>query len=225
MTAWLLALVPPGVHSVAVAGEGVAAMSAAIISGLGLPLRMEQPHWAVLAAEDPGSSAAGRMSQLPASSLDVVVVRRAWADRPEAQHLLHLAHRLLRPGGALVAAELDADTLLEGPVARYPGAALWRRPGAPADSLRKSSLSAAVLSTDAVAARFASVSVVRFDEMLGEHRSMESLWANLRRNGWRGDSWLSSAQRVEFFESLGPGGAAVPLVDREPWFAVTGVRL
>ena len=206
-------------------GEGVGAMTEDVMGGLGLSLRVERPRWSLVSADEM-SPAVERLSDLAPASLDAIVMRRPWGDRPEAQHLLTLAHRLLRAGGLLAAADVDAGTLLEGPVANYPTALLWRRADAPSAALRSAALSPAVLSTDAIAARFDAVSISRFDDVLGEYRSMGELWSALRDGGWRGDTWLSPARRASFFDSLPEvlSPRRGPVTDREPWFAVTGVR-
>jgi hypothetical protein len=201
-------------------------MTSAAMRGLGLTLLVERPRWAVLSAGELAVTAE-RLSDLPDAALDAVVLRRAWADRAEAMHLLAIAFCLLRSGGILVAAEVDADTLLEGPTVRYPTSSVWRRADGLAAALRSSSLSPAVLSTDAVAARFQSVAISRFDEEFGEYPSAGALWGALQERGWRGDTWMTPSQRASFFEALATdriGGRGVGVTDREPWFAVTAVR-
>jgi SAM-dependent methyltransferase len=220
----LVALVPSDVGSVAVVGEGVHSMADAAVRDRALAPLVEHPRWAVLASG--GSAvAAERLSDLPDGLLDAVVLRRAWSDRSEAKRLLTIAGRILRPGGALVAADLDVDALLDGPAVRYPIGALWRRDGAPAAALRSSTLSPTVLSTDVSAARFRDAFLASIDEVRGEYASDRALWAALREHGWRGDTWMAPGRRAEFFDALEalPSGS-VPVVDREPWVAVTGVR-
>ena len=190
---------------------------------LGLTLLVDAAHWAVLSAGELVLTAE-QLSDVPSSSLDAVVLRRPWAGRGEARRLLDLSHRLLRPGGTLVASELDAEMLLDGPTARYPVAAVWRSPGAPVDALRSSTISPAVLSTDAVAARFDDVVVTRYDEVGGRYPSMAAFWGSLPEGGWRGDSWMAPARRASFLETAPPVSGSAPVIDQEPWYAVTGLR-
>lgn len=218
----VLDCVPADVRSLALVGDGVAPLTSAAMRDLGLALSIDRPRWAVVSAEP--VPAVDRLPDLPDASLDAIVLRRAWGDRSEAMNLLSIAFRVLRSGGTLVAADLDAEALLDGSATRYPVSVLWRRPEAPSSALRASSLSPAVLSTDVVAARFDSVAISRFDEVLGRHQSMRAFWAAARRHGWRGDAWMTASQRTAFFESLAGGSGSVPVIDREPWLAVTGIR-
>lgn len=222
----ILDLVPADARSVAVVGEEVGAMSTGIMRDRGMTLLVDQPGWAVLAADGP-AFAAERLSDVPPAALDAVVVRRAWMDRAEARRLLSLAGNVLRSGGSLVAADVDAEVLLEGPTARYPAALLWRLQGAPVRELRASTSSPAVLSTDAVGAGFRQVTITTFDEMRGGYDSPAEFWGAVETHGWRGDAWLAPGRRSEFLDAAAAVLGTLAhrrVVDREPWFAVTGVR-
>lgn len=211
--------------AIAIAGEAAAAVGERLARAGGPPLTVEADRFALL-SDDLDPPKAGRVRDLPESSLDAVVLRRAWADPSDIQQALETAIRVVRPGGEVIAADVDADRMIEGPSFRYPAGVLYRREPEAARRLRDSSASAALLGLAAVRAGFAELEAASYDDVRGEHDDVAGLWAALREGGWRGSIWVASDRLGPLFESAtGDLTAAVPAgpaVDREPWHAVVG---
>lgn len=215
------------VESVAIAGEGVVAVAAAISAAGGPPLVAESDHFALLSrSEDP--PIAGRVRDLAAASVDIVVLRRAWRDPRDVGEALRIAHDRVVPGGEVIGADLDVQKLLAGPTPRYPGRLFYLAAPEAADGLRASTASPALLAADAVRAGFKPIEMLTYDDIRSTHDDVAALWTAIRARGWRGAAWTPAARQSEVIDAVATGMAnavpAGPAADREPWFAVIGTR-
>lgn len=214
-----------GLESVAIVGEQAVIVAEAWAGAGGPPLIVEADHLAVCSRGE-GPAPVGALGELPDGSLAAVVLRRAWRSAADVGQALTDARRVVRSGGTVIAAELDVDRLLTGPTARYP-ARLFTVASGTADRLRATTLEPGFLAAEAVRASLRPVELLPFDEELGTYQGPADLWAAIAQRGWRGSTWVPVDRRGALMDQVAAGLAGAVhgrVVDREPWFAVVGVK-
>jgi len=211
-------------EAVAVVGEDAAVVAEALLRSGSPPIAVEEPQFVLLAADVEGEPQ--RLRDLAPASLDMIVMRRAWSGQAEVGPALAVARRALRPGGRVMAGDIDASALASGALLRYPARFLYDAAGL-GDRVRQSVVSPTVLATEMIRAGFRNVSGDTLDEVRGRHESIEDFWVAARGGRWRGLEWVDPERRDLLFESVAPILAKAfpvgPVVDREPWFVVDGV--
>jgi hypothetical protein len=137
---------------------------------------------------------------------------------------IQVARTATRPGGEVVAADIDVNRLLDGPSQRYPSRLLYLDTEAKS-RLVASSAPLGLLASSAVGSRLVEVESLVYDDVLGEYGDATELWSGIERRGWRGAAWVASDVARSLFqrvaESLDPPPAGWT-TDREPWLAVIG---
>jgi hypothetical protein len=215
------------VESIAIAGEGVIDVAAAFTAAGGPPLVLESDHFAVLSRSGE-LPAVGRIRDLPTMSVDLVVLRRAWRRPGDVADALQIAHDRVIPGGEVIAADLDVQKLLAGPTPRYPGRLFYLAAPEAADRLRASTAPPALLAAEAVRAGLRPIDMLTFDDVRSTHDTVADLWSAIRERGWRGSAWTAADRQTTVIDRVADAmsGAvpAGPAADREPWYAVVGIR-
>lgn len=215
------------ITSVAIAGESAVAIAQAFVAAGGPPLVLESDHFALLSRTD-DVPAVGRIRDLPDDFADLVVLRRAWRSPGDVSAAMLVARDRTRPGGEVVAADLDVNKLLAGPTPRYPGRLFYLASPTAAARLRSSTATPALLGAEAVRAGLRPIDGITYDDVRSSHESVADLWASIRARGWRGAAWTPVEDQGPVLEqvaaSLTGAVPAGPAVDREPWYAVIGSK-
>jgi SAM-dependent methyltransferase len=222
-------LLPPDLEgsAIAVVGPDAAAAGSAIQAAGGRSLLADGEGFVLLAdgIEDPGSTG---LAGVEPDSLDLVVLRRAWSGRPGVLEVMRAARRALRPGGRLLALEVDAGRLLESSVVRYPLRLRFDHDPDAAARLRGTTVPPAALMIDAVRAGFRDVVERRIDETRAWFASVDAYRQAIAEGAWPSLAAMAPEGRARLLEAVEPDlRAAAPIgevADREPWIAVTGVR-
>lgn len=167
---------------------------------------------------------ASRLADLPAGFADLVILRRAWRDRLELGAAIRQAARIARSGGRLLAADLDFDRLVSSSSFRYPSRLQY---GLLSGRAAPRSLRMA-LSIEVGRAGFESVDGWEVDEEDGVYEDARAYWEAVRAEGWPVFAELSVEEAEQLLERaseelrrVAPVG---PVVDRRPWFVVSGLR-
>jgi len=213
--------------AIAVAGESAADFAEDLIRSGAPPLAVEADRFALLTtALDPPT--VGRVRDLPEGAVDLVVLRRAWRTRADIAGALAAAVRAVRPGGEVVATDIDVSQLLAGPSPRYPVRLLYLAEPEVADRLRTSTATPGSVGTEAVRVGLHDVVTLNYDDERGTYEDVAGLWSGIRERGWRGAAWVPQERARSLLEDVAASMAgAIPVgwaVDREPWFAVFGRR-
>jgi SAM-dependent methyltransferase len=209
---------------VVVAGAGSTEVAEALRRAGGPPLAVETERLAVLLAGDLEEQPVA-LVDLPSDGADLVMLRRAWQDRPALPAALREAYRILRSGGRLVAADLDVDRLMTSSSFRYPSRLQYALlPGkvAPPESLSMA------LSIEVGRAGFRTVRGWEIDEERAVYADAKAYWEAVRDEGWPAFRDLSAEDAERLLEvtaaELGRIAPLGELSDRRPWFVVTGVK-
>lgn len=213
--------------TIAIAGESAAEVAEAFAAAGGPPLVLESERFALLSrSADP--PAATRVRDLPANSMDLVVVRRAWRAVGEVSSALQIARDRTVPGGEVIAADLDVNRLLAGPTPLYPLRLFYLAAPMAAERLRGSTATPGLLGGEAVRARLRGVDGLTFDDIYGTHDSVPELWRSIQERGWRGAAWTPLELHGVVMEQVAAGMARAipggPTSHREPWYAVIGTK-
>jgi SAM-dependent methyltransferase len=213
--------------TIAIAGESAAGLAEDLVRNGSAPLSVEADHFALLSdALDP--PAVGRVRDLPDESVDLVILRRAWRSRADVAAALSTAVRAVRPGGEVIATDIDVNQLLAGPSPRYPIRLLYLAEPMAASGLRSSTVAPGVLGTEAVRAGLSGVESLTYNDDRGAYESIAEFWSEVQKRGWRGAAWVSQDRSRSLFEDVARSMAgAHPVgwaIDREPWYAVIGRR-
>jgi hypothetical protein len=213
--------------AIAVAGEAAADLAEALVREGAPPLTVEADRFALLSSEL-NPPAVGRVRDLPEGVVDLVILRRAWRSHADVTGALSAAVGAVRPGGEVVACDLDVSQLLAGPSPRYPTRLLYLAEPEAAKRLVSSTASPGVLGSEAVRAGLLDVQSFTYDDERDSYEDVAGLWSGIRRRGWRGAAWVSQERARSMFEDVSASMAgAVPAgwaADREPWYAVIGRR-
>lgn len=211
--------------TIAIAGERAATLGEQLASAGGPPLSVEADRFALL-TDDFDPPRVGRIRDLPESSVDLAILRRAWSEPADVFRAISVAREVVRPGGEVVVADVAADRLLDGSNHRYPIRLLYALAPVAAERLRSSTAGANLLGPAAVSAGLKRLEVLTYDEVYSEYADASELWSGVQRRGWRGAQWVESGREGALFEAFAPAlQAAIPLgpaVDREPWLAAIG---
>jgi hypothetical protein len=213
--------------TIAVAGEAAADLAEDLVRNGSAPLSVEADQFALLSDSlDPPT--VGRIRDIPAESVDLVILRRAWRSRSSVAAAFAAATRAVRPGGEVIATDIDVNQLLAGPSPRYPVRLLYAAEPAAAASLAASTVAPGVLGSEAVRAGLDAVESLTYDDDRGAYEGIAEFWSAVQRRGWRGAAWVSQDRSRSLFEDVAESMAgAHPVgwaVDREPWYAVFGRR-
>lgn len=213
--------------AVVIAGEEALAVAAAFQSAGAPPIVHEAPGLVVLGdAEVPPDAVS--LADLPDRCAQLVVLRRPWNSRPELKEALGDAARVLGFDGMLLAAEIDAGRLLEGSAVRYPSRLQYLIDPEAGLRLRSMVVERTGLALGVARAGFFDVVGRDVDEERGRYGSPEEYWQAVRGGAWRSLAESSAQRRQEVLEAaaddlrrLGPVG---DVIDREPWYVVSGRR-
>ena len=211
--------------AIAIAGESAADFAEDLVRRGAPPLAIEADQFALL-SDALNPPAVGRVSDLPEGAVDLVVLRRAWRVRTDVAGAFAAAVRAVRPGGEVVAADLDVRQLLAGPSPRYPVRLLFLAEPQAAEGLAASTASPGLLGSEAVRIGLRDVVGITYDDERGVYEGVAGLWSGIQRGGWRGAASVPQERARSLFEDVASSMAgAVPsgwAVDREPWYAVIG---
>jgi len=221
--AWAHAVASLGIEPgpAVVAGPGAPAVAGAL-QAAGWPAAGIEELEFVLLGETPAGEV-GDLTRLQSESMSLVVLRRAWADRPGMVAALRHAHRVLRPGGAAVAAVPDAEEMLGSSAIRYPERVAYSLVPAAAEALRRFS-TRTLLSFEFPRSGFRDAVGFMIEEHHGTYPAVEAYVA-ARAAAWE-STGTAGAEMVadraaEELRRISPLG---PIVDRRPWFALAGFR-
>ena len=164
---------------------------------------------------------------LPDDSIDTLIVRHAWNGIRECGPVLSEAERILRPGGTIVAADLDWRRLLDAAPLRYPARILYDlRPGLAA-RLAAESVTPAELGM-LVTREFRHVHGIDIDETLGIFPDAAAYSRMLRRHGWRGMEFLDDDDAARILDEATAATARIAagggVIEREPWRVLAGTK-
>jgi hypothetical protein len=210
-----------------VAGEAAPSLARSLQAAGSPPIGLEADRLAVLGdIETPDD--ARSLDDLPTGSADFVVLRRAWESRPGMGQAVRGAFAMLRPGGCVVVAEIDAARLLEGPAVRYPDRVLYDADPGLAGSVRVAAMERTVLAVEMVRAGFRRVAVADVEVERGRHASAADYWQALASSARRPLAALPAEDAERLIEEVAGDLARLaplgPVVDREPWLMATGGR-
>lgn len=181
---------------------------------------VEEPEFVVLGG---APTDAGDLAGIVPSSADLVVLRKAWIDRPGMIAALRDAYRVVRPGGVAVAAVPDAEEMLGSSGIRYPERVAYRLVPQAAEALRLSS-TRTQLSYEFPRAGFRKAVAFMIEEHHGTYPEAAGYVA-ARAAAWDSFGTLGSepvADRVAGeLQRIRPLGE---VVDRRPWFAIAGEK-
>ena len=210
--------------TVVVVGAGAPDVAEALRRAGGSHLAVETERLAVLSNAALETEPAA-LSDLPAETADVVLLRRAWADRPALSMMLRRAHRAIRSGGRVVAADVDVDRLMASSSIRYPSRVQYVLAGGRADPPRSLHMA---LSIETGRAGFKGVHGWEVDEERAVHRDARAYWEAIREEGWPVFRELPADEIDRLLERAAPElRRVIPIgevVDRYPWFVVTGTK-
>ena len=212
---------------VVIIGEDSVEVAAAAVREGGPPGALEGDRFSLLTAgEIPAMVSVP--GDLPSGWASLVVLRSAWVGRAEVATSLRWAARVLRPGGTMMASEVHVDRLSAGSPLRYPTALTFRFSAAASAQVVASAVRPSDLTTEAIRAGFKDVSGMELDEERGRYVSAAAYVAAVESHRARLLIRLTDGEHDKMVGFLADEmRRAVPLgevVDREPWFVVTGRR-
>jgi SAM-dependent methyltransferase len=191
------------------------------------PIAAEGEALAVLSSSD-APDLAGDLSGIPAGSFDAALLLWAWSDPGSLGEVLAEAHRVLAPGGAVVAAEPDVEALTESSAIRYPARLQFTGRPEAAEAARASVAGRIRLAAETARARFVPVRIHDLDVVLGRYDTAEEYWEAVGEGAWRSLHLLPQAEAEMLIEraagELGRVAPLGPVVDRRPWLAATGTK-
>jgi hypothetical protein len=213
--------------TVVVAGPRASDLAAAFQAAGAPPMSAEGDGLATLSRSAAPAEVTG-FAGLPERWADLVVLRSAWQDRTQVGPMLRATAGVLRPGGRVLAGEMDVARLLETSAVRYPSRLLYSvRPDLAAE-VRATTIGRAMLSAETVRARFGDVDVVDLEELRGTFASADAYWQYVRGGGWPALAWLPAEDADRAVEAVASDLARIapigPVVDRVPFVAATGIR-
>ncbi len=209
---------------VVVAGAGAPEIAQALRRAGVPPLAVAHERLAVLSGDDVDEAAA-TLADLPASIAGIALLRRAWDDRLALTAALREANRVIRPGGRVIAADIDLDRLMGSSNHRYPARLQYLLAGddiGPPRSLRMA------LSIETGRAGFRDVRGWEVDVERGVYPDARAYWQAVKAGGWPVLADLQPAVADRVLEDAAAGLRRIApigeVVDRYPWFVVTGVK-
>jgi hypothetical protein len=220
--AWAHAVRSLGVESgpAIVAGPGAGEVADALQAAGWPAAGVEDPDFVVLGSLPVD---VGDLSGVGPNSADLVVLRKAWIDRPGMIAALRDAYRVVRPGGVAVAAVPDAEEMLGSSGLRYPERVAYRLVPQAAEALRRSS-TRTQLSYEFPRAGFRKAVSFMIEEHHGTYPEAAGYVA-ARAAAW--DSFGTPGPEPVADRVAGELQRIRPLgevVDRRPWFAIAGEK-
>jgi hypothetical protein len=221
--AWAHAVVSLGFEpgTAVVAGPGAPVVAGALQAAGWPGAGIEEPEFVLLGGTPDRD--AGDLAQVRSNSVDLVVLRKAWADRPGMVSAVRDAHRVLRAGGAAVVGVPDAEEMLGSSGIRYPERVAYRFVPPAAEALQRSS-ARTLLAAEFPRAGFRKAVSFMIEEHHGTYPAIDD-YVVARATAWEsfGTSDAESvADRVTGeLQKISPLG---PIVDRRPWFAIAGEK-
>jgi hypothetical protein len=220
--------ITPGA-SVLIAGDRAGLVADELVRAGAPPLASSGDRIALLSESDLASVEDGDAGAtgLPSGSVDTAIVRHAWSGIRECGPVLAEMERILRPGGTIVAADLDWRRLLDAAPLRYPARILYDRRPALAARLAATSVTPAELGM-LVTREFRNVHGIDVDETLGRFPNAAAYSKMLHRHGWRGMELLEDEDAARFLEEAAKATARIAaggaVVEREPWRVLAGTK-
>jgi hypothetical protein len=229
-TAWIdavRALAGDWPSVVVVAGPRASDFASAFQAAGAPPISVEGDGVVTLSRSDGPPSSAG-FAELPERWADLVVLRSAWQDRIQVGPMMRTAARVLRPGGRVLAGEMDVARMMEASAVRYPARLLFSvRPDLAAE-VRATTIGGAMLSAETVRAGFGDVDIIDVEEIRGTFPSADAYWRYALGGGWPALAWLPALGAEQAVDSAAGDLARVapigPVSDRVPFVAATGIR-
>ena len=165
---------------------------------------------------------------LAEESFDAAILRHAWNDQAGLADVLAEAHRVLKPGGGVVVADLSADVLLEAPPTRYVHRLVTLADPQVGTAIEHRHCNGMQLTLEVVRAGFDDLLKYERDIDLGDF-SQEGFLDLVELGELRGMEMISDPdERDRVIESVAAAlPSVVPLGDvsvREPWYAVRGYK-
>jgi hypothetical protein len=158
---------------------------------------------------------------------DLVVLKRAWPDRPGLTEAVRSAHRAVQTGGRMIAADIDLDRLLASSAIRYPMRLQFSLLSEPFAGAGRRSMRMP-LSIETARAGFRDVEFFEVDEERETYPDVRSYWEALREQGSPVFADLSPEDTETLLEAtaeqlhrVAPIGG---ITDRRPWFVVAGIK-
>ncbi len=211
--------------AVAIAGEEAPAVAAAYRS-IGAPTAAHEAPALVVLGDVEVPHGAVSVADLPDRCAQLVVLRRPWKSRSELKQVLRQAARVLGFDGMLLAAEINAVRLLTGSTVRYPSRLQYLIDPEAGDRLRSAVVERTRLALEMNRAGFVDVVGRDVDEDRGRYGSVEEYWQAVRGGVWRSFAEIAPRCRQEIPEAVAddlrrlcPAGE---VIDREPWYVVSG---
>jgi hypothetical protein len=212
---------------VVVVGPRANDLAAAFQAAGAPPVSAEGDGLVALSLSDVPAEVTG-LAELPEGWADLVVLRSAWQDRTQVGPMLRTASRVLRPGGRVLAGEMDVARMLETSAVRYPSRLLFSVRPDLATEVRATTIGRAMLSAETVRAGFGDVDVVDLEELRGTFPSADAYWQYARSGGWPALAWLPAEDADRAVEAAAGDLARIapigPVVDRVPFVATTGIK-
>ncbi len=159
---------------------------------------------------------------------DVVILRHAWRSVSDAEAAFREAYRILRPGGTVVAAQLDLGRLMSSRTERYPSRLLYALSTAARRAIESRLIPLIDIEIGLYRAGFRTVATAEVDDEVATYSPPAEYVAAVAERGWPGMQELDGDARTALIDAL---VAALPLlsadgqiVEREPWHVVRGLR-
>ena len=216
--------------TVVVAGDRADLVADAYQAAGAPPIAYARAGFAVLARTPPDAdfdAATPSATGLGDGTVDLFVLRHAWNGPPGLAAAVAEVRRELAPGGTAVLCEPDLVRLMRSPYQRYPSQLLYRLHPEVAADLEGSLVSPGELAAEAVRAGFTELIGIDVEETIGSFDGPDYL-RFLSERGWPGFALLDDDQIAGVIETvsgmlrrLAPIG---PVVEREPWRVLRGVR-
>ncbi len=212
--------------TVVVAGRD-AGLLAETFHRAGSPPPVAEADGLVVLSEQPLDGEVSSLADVADALAGLVVLRSAWSDRSQLDGIAAEAHRIARPGGRLLAGDIDIDRLFGSSSIRYPSRVLHLgAPGSGAVMRRRSTRM--LLPVAVMRAGFGRVTALEIDEIRGIHDDAEAYWTAVRDEGRPVFADLEPGLVERLLEraavELRRTAPVGPVVDDEPWFVVTGIR-
>jgi hypothetical protein len=155
--------------------------------------------------------------------VDAVILVHAWRHPSAIDEAARSAVAWVRPGGAVVLADLAVDRLRTASPAKYPSALLYRAHPELADEVERRCATSIQMATAGIRAGLDDKILIDFERPVGVYASPGEHQAAVDSGAWRGLEDLDPADHVSLVTAVGSLRVGTwPLVEREPWVVLCG---